>query len=450
MLTRLSNGAAPPRPRGIRPLATGTAAVLLASAIVAAPATAIAKDTPTKQAADPSVISEWNLIAQTTLLADTKKSILEDILYMGFMHAAVYNAVVGIEGRYEPYHLDTRAPQGASSHAAAVAAAYKILVTYSPDAQHAGLDTAYAGSLAKIPDGEAKTQGVTFGQLAADTLITERKDDGRNAPILWAKEPAPGVWRPTPAPTTPPNLSPFAVPWIGSVTPLLVKSGTQFGEPGPPPNLKSARYAKEFNEVKALGSLNSTKRTAKQTDTAKFYSGNPLVQFNMALRDQVTVRKLDIVDAARMFAAVDMTFADAVISIWHSKYVYGFWRPITAIHLADTDGNPKTIADPKWQPMLATPPYPDYASGYSGLIGALTRALEDTFHTQHLKLTFTSTAVPNVTRFYDSGKVACQEVVDARVWLGIHFRTADVRGERIGQQVAEWALDHYFRPVSSN
>jgi hypothetical protein len=235
---------------------------------------------------------------------------------------------------------------------------------------------------------------------------------------------------------------------MGDVTPLLVKSGAQFGEPGRPPELTSAQYTQEFNEVKALGSMDSTKRKAKQTATAKFYSGNAFVQFNTALRDQVTVRKLDIVDAARMFAAVDMSLADAIISIWHSKYLYAFWRPITAIQLADTDGNPATTADPNWQPMLATPPYPDYVSGYSGLIGALTRALQDTFHTQHLQLTFISTAVPNVTRFYNSGKAANQEVVDARVWLGIHFRTADVRGAQMGQQVAEWALDHYFRPVS--
>lgn len=140
---------------------------------------------------------------------------------------------------------------------------------------------------------------------------------------------------------------------------------------------------------------------------------------------------------------------ETVISIWHSKYVYGFWRPITAIPLADTDGNSKTIADLNWQPMLATPPYPDYVSGYVGPMSALIRALQDTSDTQHLQLTLTSTAVPNVTRFYDSGKVACQEVVDARVWLGIHFRSADVRGERMGEQVAEWALDRYFRPVSS-
>jgi hypothetical protein len=179
-----------------------------------------------------------------------------------------------------------------------------------------------------------------------------------------------------------------------------------------------------------------------------------LVQFNTALRDQVSVRKLDIVDAARMFAAVDMSIADGVISIWHSKYLYNFWRPITAIHLAETDGNPATTAEPNWAPLLAAPPYPEYVSGYSGLIGVFTRALEGTFHTQHLQLTFITTAadVPEDKRqrIYASGSVAVQEVVDARMWLGIHFRSADVRGAQMGQEVAEWTLDRYFRSAGKN
>ena len=238
-----------------RSFAKGTAAVLLTSLMVTAPATATAEDTITsKAAADPAVISEWNEIAQKTLLADTTKAVPADFLYMGFVHAAVYNAVVGIQGRYEPYDFPTRGPKGASPQAAAIAAAHKILVTYSPEAQHADLNTFYTSSLAKIPDGQAKTQGITFGELAADTLITQRKDDGRNANVPFTKQPAPGVWRPTPAPNTPFDMGPFAVPWLGSVTPLLVESGAQFGEPGPPPKLKSGGYAKEFNEVKALGS----------------------------------------------------------------------------------------------------------------------------------------------------------------------------------------------------
>jgi hypothetical protein len=168
------------------------------------------------------------------------------------------------------------------------------------------------------------------------------------------------------------------------------------------------------------------------------------VQFNAALRDQMIVRHPDIADAARIFAAVDMSEADAVIAVWHAKYLYGFWRPITAIQLADTDGNPATSADTSWTPLLTTPPYPEYVSGYSGLTGAFTRALADALDTSHLELTLISTAVPGVVRHYDSGSSLRNDLVDARVWLGIHFRFADTGGVDMGQRVADWALDHYF------
>lgn len=417
-------------------LAACAVPVLLASLIVAAPTSAA-----TNAPADPAVISDWNTIATTTLLGDPTKSVIEDILYLGFTHAAVFNAVVGIEGRYAPYRFHSRAPRGASSQAAAVAAAHKVLVTYAPYAQ-TNLDAAYDASLARIPDSRAKIRGVRYGVLAADTLIAQRANDGRNAPVLFTRPPAPGVWRPTP-----PASLPFTVPWMGAVKPLLVRSGAQFGDPGPPPALASARYTRDFDEVKKLGSANSTTRTTEQTATARFFSGNPIIQFNTALRDQMSVRQLDIVGAARMFAAVGMSYADAIISVWYAKYRYGFWRPITAINLADTDGNPATTADPGWVPLLATPPYPDYVSGYSGAIGAFTRALERVLQTRHLRLNFISTAVPGVTRSYDSGTVLDREVVDARVWLGFHFRFADTRGLRMGHQVADWALDRYFRPV---
>jgi len=312
-------------------------------------------------------------------------------------------------------------------------------VTYVPTAQ-ASLDAAYAASLARLPDGRAKDQGIAFGIRAADNLIGLRANDGRNAPILFTKAPAPGVWRPTP-----PAFLPMAVPWLGFLTPLLVRSPTQFGQQ-PPPALTSARYTRDFNEVKALGSLTSTARTPAQTATALFFSGNALVQYNAGLRDQVTVRRLGIVEAARMFAAVDMSVADAIITVWRAKYDFGFWRPITAINLADTDGNPATIADPTWTPLLVTPPYPDYPSGYNAFNATVSRGLEDVFRTRHLDLTLPSTAVPEVRR-YDSGRVLRRDVVNARVWLGIHFRFADTASRDLGIAIADWVLDHYFQPV---
>jgi hypothetical protein len=413
------------------------AAILLATAGSATAATA----TPTTADQDPTVVSDWNTVAADTLIADTTKPGPEPFLYMGFVHAAVYDAVVGVHRRYEPYRFRAHAPRGASARAAAVAAAHRILVIYSPYAR-ASLDAAYTASLAQLPDGWSKTAGVEFGTRVADSLIASRVGDGRNAPILFTKPPAPGVWRPTP-----PAFAPMIDPWLGGVTPLLVRSATQFGDPGPPPALTSAAYTREFNEVKALGSATSTVRTAEQTAIALFYSGNAIAQFNAGLRDQVQVRHQDIVDAARMFAAVDMSAADTLISVWYAKLKYGFWRPDTAITLADTDGNPATVADPTWMPLRPDPAYPEWVSGYSAQAGSYSRALAGALRTRDLQLTLTSTAVPGVVRHYDSGAALRSDVVNGRMWLGIHFLPSDEAGSQMGQRIANWILARYFKPV---
>ena len=426
------------RPARVRGWLAFCAAVPLLAAFSAGTATAAA--TPPASDGNPAVIADWNAIAVSTLSADTTKQPVEDILYTAFVQAAVYNAVVGVEGRYAPYRFHAHAPRGTSAQAAAVAAAHTILVTYVPSAQ-AALGADYAASLAQLPDGTAKTRGIAFGIRAADSLIRLRAGDGRNAPILFTRPPAPGVWRPTP-----PAFLPMSAPWLGFVTPLLVHSATQFAPPAPPA-LTSARYTRDFNEVKALGSLTSTERTAAQTRTATFFSGSALVQYNAALRDQVTVRHLDIVDAARMFAAIDMSVADAEITVWRAKYVYGFWRPITAINLAGTDGNPDTAPDPSWVPLFNTPNYPEYPSGYNAFNSTVVHGLENLFQTGHLQLTLISTTAPGVVRHYDSGRALLQDVVNARVWNGFHFRSADIASRDLGRQLADWTLDHYFQPV---
>jgi len=416
-------------------------AALAAAALLTtlATGTATAAAAPAGAAGDPTVISDWNAIAVTTLAGDTTKTPVEAILYMAFVQAAVYDAVVGVKGRYEPYRFHAHAPHQTSAQAAAAAAAHRVLVTYSPYAQ-ATLDTAYAASLAKLPDGKAKTRGIDFGTRAADNLIRLRANDGRNAPILFTQAPAPGIWRPTP-----PAFAPMVAPWLGFVTPLLVHSPTQFAPP-PPPALTSARYSRDFNEVKALGSATSTARTPAQTDTALFYSGLANVQFQAMLRDQVTVRDLDLVDAARMLAAADMSAADTIISVWHTKYVDGTWRPDTAINLADTDDNPATDPDRSWAPLRPDPAYPEYPSGYNGFAAAVSRGLEKVFHTRRLQLTVTSTAVPDV-RHYNTGRALRQDVVDGRMWLGVHFRFADTAARDMGLRLTDWTLDHYFQPV---
>jgi hypothetical protein len=272
-------------------LAAFTTAALLAT-LLAGTATAATGGTD-----DPAVISEWNEIAVTTLAGDTTKQPVEAFLYMGFVQAAVYDAVVGVEGRYEPYRFHAHAPRGASAQAAAVAAAHKVLVTYSPYAQ-ATLDERYAAALAQIPDGKAKTRGIAFGTRAAEHLSQTARPrrpqrSHRNQPATGARCLA-----------THPARTPADVGPVARLRHAVAGAKRHQFAPPPPPALTSAGYTRDFNEVKALGSATSTERTPAQTDTARFFSGSALVQYNAALRDQVRVRDLDIVDAARMFAAV--------------------------------------------------------------------------------------------------------------------------------------------------
>ena len=242
------------------------------------------------------------------------------------------------------------------------------------------------------------------------------------------------------------------VPWMGAVTPLVLKSGAQFGEPGLPYSLTSKQYAKRVQRGQADGRQRATgsDRTADQTATALFFSGNAQVQYTGALVDQVVIRNMDIVDAARLFAAVNTSIADGLIAVWHAKLLYGFWRPITAINLADTDGNPDTVADTSWVPLLTTPPYPDYVSGYSGVTGAFTRSLQKTLGTGQLERDprLDRLRLPG-TRQFDKGGDLNEAVINARIWLGIHFRSADVDGVKMGQHAANWVLGHAFLPMGA-
>lgn len=250
---------------------------------------------------------------------------------------------------------------------------------------------------------------------------------------------APGVWRPTPLG----NL-PMLAPWLGQVRPLMLQFSSQFAPHGPPA-MTSAKYTREFNEVKELGSLNSTSRTAAQTETALFISGIPVAPFQASLRDLVTRHDLDISKSARLFGAVDMSMADAIGAAWYTKVHFAFWRPITAIRLADTDGNPATAADPAWVPLIVTPPYPEYVSGFNSLIGSATRALTHVLGTSRIDLNIFS-PVTNTTRHYEWASQLTNDGVNGRIWSGLHFRTADVAALKMGRKVADYALDHYFRP----
>jgi hypothetical protein len=252
--------------------------------------------------------------------------------------------------------------------------------------------------------------------------------------------PAPGVWQ-LPAGQTP------LIPWASKLRPFLLRSPDQF-RPGPPTALTSRTWAADFNEVKAIGRLDSPSRTAEQTDVALFWTAQPIVQYNSVFKQIALQRGLNAVQAARLFAMGNLVGADAEIACFDAKYHYLFWRPQFAIPQGDTDGNPATVGDPTWKPLLGTPAHPEYPSSHSCLTAAVADVLTAFLGTERINIDVTST-VPNLlhpTRHFDRAADLTQELMNARVWGGIHFRDATVNGVALGRQVARWTLRRYFRP----
>ena len=397
-----------------------------------------------KPAADPRVVSDWNATPVATLVTHPVKGPAEAAVYFAFTQLAIYNAVQGITHDFRLYHWTAHARPGASPEAAAAAAGHRLLSTYFPASQ-SRLDAALEASLAHVPDGASENRGVAFGIRAADRIVALRANDGRNGPLQFTRSPAPGVWRPTTEPPAPPV--PFFAPWLSEMKPLVMKAPDQF-RPGPPPALTSKKYARELNEVKSLGALTGSARTAKQTRTALFFSDSGLGGLQAALRDLLSRHGFGISKAAQIMAAVDVSISDAIVMTWDAKFHYGFWRPVTAIRLADTDRNPATDPDPTWTSFIPTPPYPDHTSGLNAFVGATSRALARVLPTQRIDL-FISSVAANQTRHYPFPGRLNRDAIDARVWSGLHFRTADLVGNHRAQRVATYVVRHAFQPTSS-
>ena len=390
------------------------------------------------------VVTDWNAIAvQATLTANRPGP--SGVIDIAIVHVAIYDAVQAIEKKYEPYYVEIPGASG-SPVAAAAKAAHDVLVNRFP-AQATSLTQMYEQYL--LSHGLIESDpGVAVGAKAAAGIIALRACDGSfptqpQPPFTGGT--APGVWRPTP----PANLA-MAVPWLGNVTPFAMTRPAQFRSE-PPPDLTSREYAKDYDEVKAIGALNSSVRNANQTDLAQFYAGNTPVIWNRALRDIANTHVHDVGDSARLLALVSMAVADALISSWNDKNHYVFWRPITAIREGDNDGNPQTIGESGWLSLITTPNYPDYTSGANDFAAAVTTMLEHFFGTDHLTFSITTTNVgPTVqdTRTYQRLSDAAQDVVDARVYSGIHFRFADEAARKQGRQVAHWTFKNFLRPLS--
>jgi hypothetical protein len=427
-----------------------TGRILLGLAIVTAAATvslSAASARPSKSAAQPAdAVLTWNTNAVNAVRASApSKFQVEGLIYMSYVQAAVYDAVTKLEGRYRPYHdFSVAVVPGASVQAAVAAAAKTILDNYLPD-QQATVDSEYSLYLGTL-SGDIG-DGITVGTAAANDIIALRSGDGRNAatPVYGTIGPVlPGQWQlQSPAQTA-------QTPWVATMRPFLLERPSQF-RVGPPPALGSSQYAKDLNEVQAYGSVNSTVRTADQTATAYFWNANAINQYNQTMQNVVGQHGLDLVDSARLFAMGEMVTADAGIACWDSKYFYLSWRPITAIQNADKDGNPATNADPTWQPLLPSPTHPEYPSAHGCVTGAFTDALAAALGTTRLDVTVPGAtnggSTLTTTRHFNTVQDVQNQIPDARVWLGFHFRNSVVQGLKLGNDVAGWAIARFFKPV---
>jgi hypothetical protein len=387
--------------------------------------------------AEVDTVVEWNLNATNALFVTAAQPPGQSVPHLAMVHGAIYDAVHAIHGRREGYLITSRlATPSDSKEAAAATAAYRVLLNIVPE-QQSELDEQYAASLASIPDGSSKTRGIAVGDAAAAAMIAARTDDGRFGAFRFPVGSTPGVWRPVlPAFVNDPNA------WLKDVKPFLIRSSSQFRSQGPF-SLTSRRYAREVAEVQSLGSETSTTRTADQTTTARYWAENPPATWSRIFRTLSAQEGLSLVRNARLFAMLYLTAADALISVWDDKAHWSFWRPITAIREADTDSNPATVQDPEWLPLISNPPYPEHPSGHTGLSGSFVATLQDFFGTDEMAWTDTNNA--GLSRSFTRFSQAIDEIIDARVWSGIHFRTADEQGARIGRQVARWRDEHYFQ-----
>jgi hypothetical protein len=396
-------------------------------------------------AARADVVTDWNQVMLDAITkAGTGISPIVATRAAAIVQASVYDAVNGIERRYMPIHVEPAAQPGASVRAAAVQAAYASLVRLFP-AQQSTFDDKLSDSLFAIASEEAAAhsesidRGIIWGQIVADEIWAWRTTDGFvPAPPPFTGGLAPGEWRPTP-----PAFAPGAVPQFAHLVPWSIQSPSQFLPPGPPA-LSSAQYAADFNEVKLLGRATGSTRTADQTASALFWqsASSPDYFWDRVAARLGALHHTNLSENARLLAMVTIAIADAGIAAWNGKYHYVFWRPITAIQLADTDGNAATIADPTWTPLLTTPPYPEYPSGLLSVSSAAIAVLVSFFGPDTPFIVDSST--PGVTRSFANFPDALTELVNARIWGGIHFRTADVDAATLGTSLGNYIVANAF------
>jgi len=376
------------------------------------------------------VVTEWNVVA---INAAAASSSLVESRALAIAHAAMFDAVNAVERRYQPYLANVKAPAGMSLDAAGASAMHGVLLWIFPE-RKAMLDGALATTLGRVAEGSSREAGVNLGREVAQAYVNARAKDGASASASHVPASGPGQWQPTP-----PAHAPMAAPQWADITPYTVKSFADLDVKGPPA-LSSAAYAKDLDEVRRLGARNSTERTADQTAAAIYWVTNTSIPWQAAARSAAEQRRTGVVDNARAFALINMACADAYIAVWQGKKKFNHWRPVHAIRNAAT--NP----DPAWEPLLNTPAHPEYPSGHCICSGASAQAIQALYKVEEVTFSATFGGPNGVTRTWKSIGQAEKEVEGARIWGGIHFRTADEHGTQLGHTIASRALASLMKP----
>jgi len=446
------------RKRSIWPAAVALAALLGALGTLGVSAAPPA-------ATDASGVTHWNRLATSTLVAIPGPNGGAPPAFqinMAMVQGAVYDAVNAIGPKqHQPYLLDRRTGAKASVDAAVATAAYDVLselVSTAPERApfpgRAGLlstlSTEHAASLGAIADNASKRQGVVIGHAAAAAMLDAREDDGRFGPSAWVPNTAAGHWWPLLNAMGQQILDP--TPWAGDVEPFFMQSSSQFRS-APPPALDSQQWADEFNEVKSLGRIDSSTRTADQTYRARWWQSAPVLSWNEVSRELITRTGIDAADSARLLALQNLSGADAAINCWNDKYHFDFWRPWNAIPRATEDGRVDTEPDATWTALL-TAPYPEWVSGHNCLDGAHVAVLQVFFGDDpaggpfQITSTFANPGGPAVREF-ETFSQPLAELIEARIWAGLHYRSGDVEGQRLGRNVAAYGVANYLQPVGN-
>jgi hypothetical protein len=386
-------------------------------------------------AADSAVraMATWNVIAlQTTSTGPFSPP--RESRAVAMVSMAMFDAVNSITGQYEPFTVRVVAERTASPAAAIIAAAHDVLAALYPSAVSA-LDVAYDSSLAPIT-GQAKEDGISAGAAAAAAVLAMRQRDNSADHPRYSESHGPGAWIPTP-----PAFAAAMEPGWGKVVPFVLDSGSQF-RPAAPPQPGSAAYVRDYAEIVPLGVAGSATRTAAQTEAARFWMATAPQLWNQVVRQLTVARKMDPASAARAYLLVNVASADAAIASWDAKFTYGQWRPVSAIRSTADDGSASTHPDTAWAPLLATPPFPDYPAGHTTIGGAAERVLTEMFGGKPGPISITSPTASGVTHHYASFAEISEEVVNARVWAGVHWRTSSTAGRELGQVIGKHVWAH--------